>query len=84
MRYNLKIQYTRYGLTYSTDESPLVYFSDLAGNVFKPEELFLKPDPEAPLADIVCQPANGTYRYRTHFYVSAGKTEHDMLIEAME
>jgi hypothetical protein len=78
----LKIQYTRGNVTYTTAESPVIYFSDLAGQVFKPEELFLKPDSNAPLPDIICQPAGSTYQYRTHFYVSAGKTEHEMLIDS--
>jgi hypothetical protein len=78
---NLKIQYTRNGLSYTTDLSPVVYFSDLSGTVFKPEELFLQPDADAPLPDIICRPDESSYRYRTHFYLSAGKTEHEMLIE---
>ena len=84
MKYNLKIEYTRGSVTYSTAENPIIYFSDLDGKVYKSEELFFKPDLEGPLPDIVCQPARSEYRYRTHFYGSAGKTEHEMLIEAAE
>jgi hypothetical protein len=77
----MKIQYTRNNFTFTTNERPIVYFSDLTGAVYKPEELFLKPNADAPLPDIICQPAGSSYRYRTHFYISAGKTEREMLIE---
>jgi hypothetical protein len=84
LRYNLKIEYTRGSVSYSTAENPIVYFSDLNGKVYAPDELFFKDDPDGPLPDIVCQPAGSQTRYRTHFYVSAGKTEHEMLLEAAE
>jgi hypothetical protein len=81
---NMKIQYTRNNFTFTTSERPIVYFSDPAGAVYKPEELYLRPDVDAPLPDIICQPAGASYRYRTHFYISAGKTEHEILIEAAQ
>jgi hypothetical protein len=78
VRYNMKIQYTRNNITYTTAESPLIYFSNLDGKVFTPAELYFQANPDAALPDIVCQPAGDTYRYRTHFYNS---TEHEQLIE---
>ena len=79
---NMKIQYTRNKFTFTTAERPIVYFSDLSGVVYKPDELFLQADADAPLPDIICQPAGSSYRYRTRFYVAAEKTEHEMLIES--
>jgi hypothetical protein len=79
---NMKIQYTKGKFSFSTADRPVVYFSDLSGRVFKPTELFFKPaDDGAPLPDIICQPQGSSLRYRTHFYISAEKTEHEMLIE---
>jgi hypothetical protein len=79
--FNIKIQYTRNGVSYTSAEDPMVYFSNLKGKLFTPEELDFKPAPEAPLPDIICQPNGSSFRYRTHFYTSAGKTEHEVLIE---
>lgn len=78
MRFNLKIQYTRGLLTYSTADNPIIYFSDEAGTVYKPDELFLEAATAAPLPDIICKTEKLTYR--THFYISAGKTEHETLV----
>jgi len=78
VQYNLKIQYTRGNVTYSTADRPMIYFSDEAGNVYPPEQLFFEPDSQAPLPDIVCKTEKLTYC--THFYISAGKTEHEVLI----
>ena len=52
--------------------------------IYKPEELYFKPAGDESRPDIICQPAGSSYRYRTHFYESGEKTEHEMLIEAAE
>jgi hypothetical protein len=78
---NLKIQYTKNKLTFSTAERPIQYFSDLSAKPYTADELFFQPDVTAPLPDIICQPAGSAYRYRTHFYQDVGKTEHELLIE---
>jgi hypothetical protein len=80
---NLKIEYEHNKFTHTTSASPIVYFSDLAGVPYKPGELFFRADLDAPLPDIICQPAGSMIRYRTRFYVSGETTEHEMLIEAL-
>ena len=79
---NLKIQYTRGAVTYSTGDHPIQYFSDLNERIYTPAELFFQPDADGPLPDIVCQPTGGQYRFRTHFYDEENKTEHEVLVEA--
>jgi hypothetical protein len=82
IKYNLKIEYSRGSVTYTTAENPQIYFQNSDNKDFTIDELFFKPNPDAPLPDIICQPPGSEYRYRTHFYISGGKTEHEMLIES--
>jgi hypothetical protein len=79
VRCNIRIRYTRGNLTFTSDDRPAVYFSDSAGNEFKPEDLFFQADADAPLPDIVCRAGDRTYRAK--FYTEAGKTEHEVLVE---
>jgi hypothetical protein len=78
---NLKIQYTRGKVTYSTDDHPIEYFSDLSDRVYTPDELSFKPDASAPFPDILCAPKGAAYRYRTHFYDAGGVVEHEVFVE---
>jgi hypothetical protein len=79
IRYNLKIQYTRGSVTYSSSDRPASYFEDETGQPFKPDDLYLQPSNETPFPDIICKTAG--LSWRTHFYLSAGQTEHETGVE---
>jgi hypothetical protein len=82
VKYNLKIQYTRGGVSYSTADRPIIYFEDSTGTLYTPDNLYFDPSPDAPMPDIVCKTAKLTYR--THFYTAAGKPEHEQLVTPTE
>jgi Protein of unknown function (DUF1570) len=79
IRYNLKIQYTRGSVTYSSSDRPASYFEDEDGQPFKAADLYLEKSEETPFPDIICK--TKAIVWRTHFYISGGETEHETGVE---
>ncbi len=75
---NLKIKYSRGNVVFTTADRPAVYFSDLSGDFFKPDALYFETNPQQTLPNVVCKTPKMSYR--THFYTSAGKPEHEVLV----
>ena len=76
-----RLHYTRGNVQWTTENSPQVYFSDLQGRLYGPQQLYFEPSSEGGLPDIVCKPEGHT-ALRTHFYQGVDRIEHEVLVEA--
>jgi hypothetical protein len=65
---------------WTTSDTPQIYFADLDGRIYSPNDLFFQRSSGAPLPDIVCHAA-GQLQLRTHFYHGEKEIEHEVLIE---
>jgi hypothetical protein len=74
------IQYTRGHMKWTTSKQPIIYFSNLTGQVYSSRQLYFQASQETPLPDIVCH-ATDDLEIRTHFYHGDGKIEHEVYIE---
>jgi hypothetical protein len=82
-RQHYRLHYSRGDISWDTDPDMNCYFSDLKGNRFSPEELYLSPRTGSPLPDIICRCA-GQLALRTRFHDTAGnKVDHELLIEPL-
>lgn len=79
-RAHLKIEYAKGQVRWSSGDDALLYFQRTDGSLMDADELYLEPRSTAPLPDIVCRPLADTV-LRTRFYRSAGKIEHERIIE---
>jgi hypothetical protein len=78
---HVKLHYSMGSLEWDTNPNMNVYFSDLAGNRFAPEDLYLSPRTGAPVDDIVCKYTGGLL-LRTRFYDTGPHSlDHDLVIE---
>lgn len=80
VRGRYRIHYTKGSIQWSTAEDPSVYFADLRGRPYKGDQLKFERNPDAPLPDLVCVPAD-SLPMRTRFYRSDGKVERETLVE---
>jgi hypothetical protein len=81
IRGHYKLHYTLGNIEWDTNPNLNVYFSDLAGNRFAPEQLYFSPRTGAPVDDIVCK-YNNNLVLRTRFYDTGPHSiDHDLVIE---
>ncbi len=80
VRYGIGLTYSRGGFRYATVKPPDVYFCGPDGQPFTDRQLYFKPNPGAPLPDIICKP-NDAFTVQTRFYRGADHTEHEYAIE---
>ena len=78
-----KIHYSRGDVTWDTNPDMTCYFSDLSGQVFSADDLYLSRRSGAPLPDLVCRCA-GALVLRTRFHdTDSGGIDHELLIEPL-
>ncbi|MGH7213958.1 MAG: DUF1570 domain-containing protein [Tepidisphaeraceae bacterium] len=76
-----KLRYSKGDVQWQTEPDMRLYFSDLAGRAFNPEELFFEiRGGSGQLPDIVCR-CDGRLQLRTRFHASGQKTEREVLVE---
>jgi hypothetical protein len=75
------LHYTLGSIEWDTNPDSSVYFSDLEGNPFSADDLYLSVHNGSPLPDIVCRYSN-RFTLRTRFYDGGRNAfDHDLLIE---
>ena len=83
-RQHLRVTYVRGLVRRTTDADVRVYFSDLTGLLYGPQQLYFEPVDGGPLPDIVCHATAG-FRVRTHFYRDDhGSLGHEGSVEPVE
>ncbi len=75
-----QLQYTKGDVKWKTDPRLDNYFSNAAGQLLGPRELYFSPRENAPLADIVCR-CSDKVQLRTSFYKLGGRMWHESKIE---
>jgi hypothetical protein len=81
VRGHYKLHYSMGNVEWDTDANINVYFSDLDGNRFASDQLYLSLRSGAPLPDLVCK-FNNALLLRTRFYDAAPTAiDHDLVIE---
>ena len=75
-----QLQYSKGDVKWKTDSRIETYFSNAAGQVLGPHDLFFAPREDVPLPDIVCR-VNSNLQLRTQFYQLSGRWWHESKIE---
>ena len=77
------LHYTHDDLEWDTDKNMNTYFSDLKGNLFRPDELFFSLRSGSPIPDIVCR-CGDQLQLRTRFYDGdSSLVDHELTIESV-
>ena len=80
LRRHPRTVYVRGRVRFQTDADPSVYFADMAGVPYPPQDLSFDPAAAAPLPDLVCRAAPG-FTVRTRFYRDgAGTLGHEVSV----
>ena len=79
-RNKVRLHYKKGALTWATAADPGAYFNDPEGRPLNSRQLFFEPHTYSPMPDLVSRALEGV-QIRTRFYESAGKIEHETLVE---